>query len=193
MANQERTRQAMQAAQEITGHRQVVMRPERHNIPEKPEGATLTQCPICGRECWKMPLEPDPLPEGFTAACTSCALKMGGGTNVDAAGDSFDPGKRDLENFHQINQILGRLGFGRSPAETESVIRACGASLSGMVQLVAASQSGQLDENGGCEMRFWDLIEAGEAAVHAIGDRLGIVVCTAAVQSSDDTPVEGGQ
>lgn len=68
---------AIQAFQQITGKRQVVCRPLKANIPEAPAGAQLTACPVCGCDCWRMPLEPVPLPADCTAACTSCALKAG--------------------------------------------------------------------------------------------------------------------
>jgi hypothetical protein len=50
-------------------------RPLKANIPEAPAGAVLTNCPFCNAECWKMPKEPDPLPEHMSAGCTACALK----------------------------------------------------------------------------------------------------------------------
>jgi hypothetical protein len=52
-------------------------RPLKVNVPEAPPGATLTTCPLCGVECWKLGHEPDPLPPHMAAGCTTCALKRG--------------------------------------------------------------------------------------------------------------------
>jgi len=52
-----------------------ICRPLLENVPEGAPGWTLTTCPYCGRDCWKHPSEPDPLPPGYQAACTPCALK----------------------------------------------------------------------------------------------------------------------
>jgi hypothetical protein len=42
-----------------------------------PAGAAPAECPYCGRACWKLPQEPDPLPPDTTAACTACAINRG--------------------------------------------------------------------------------------------------------------------
>lgn len=52
-----------------------VCRPLRSNVPDAPPGATLATCAYCGAECWKLAIEPDPLPLSIRAACTVCALK----------------------------------------------------------------------------------------------------------------------
>jgi hypothetical protein len=52
-----------------------IARPLVENIPQM-EGE-IVQCPLCGRPCWKRPLEPDPLPPNTMGVCTSCALKQG--------------------------------------------------------------------------------------------------------------------
>lgn len=44
------------------------------NIPEC-EGGTIVDCPSCGEKCWKRDIEPDPLPHGVVAVCTSCMLR----------------------------------------------------------------------------------------------------------------------
>ncbi|HEV3440084.1 MAG TPA: hypothetical protein VG122_22140 [Gemmata sp.] len=56
---------------------QTVCRPLRANVPTPRPGWVLTSCPYCGAECWKMDIEPDPLPPDCTFACTDCALKRG--------------------------------------------------------------------------------------------------------------------
>jgi hypothetical protein len=58
---------------------QTVCRPRRDSFPgrEPFPGATLTACPYCGCQCWKVPQEPDPLPPDTTAACTVCAINRG--------------------------------------------------------------------------------------------------------------------
>jgi hypothetical protein len=66
---------AIEACQQMTGREQVVCRPMQINVPDGPEGAVLTDCERCGRKCWKLAIEPDPLPDGVTAACTDCALR----------------------------------------------------------------------------------------------------------------------
>ena len=48
-------------------------RPLQQNIAHI-EGGTLVDCPSCGRKCWKRLIEPDPLPRGVVAVCTSCML-----------------------------------------------------------------------------------------------------------------------
>jgi hypothetical protein len=52
-----------------------VCRPLAANLADAPAGATLGPCPYCGEPCYRLALEPDPLPEGWVAACTLCALK----------------------------------------------------------------------------------------------------------------------
>jgi hypothetical protein len=61
----------------VTPHygKYTVCRPLLVNIPERPAGAVLETCPYCGAACWKLAIEPEPLPPDFTAACTHCALK----------------------------------------------------------------------------------------------------------------------
>ena len=51
----------------------LLARPLQSNIVHI-EGGTLVDCPSCGRKCWKRPVEPDPLPRGVVAVCTSCML-----------------------------------------------------------------------------------------------------------------------
>lgn len=77
IADQEKSIIALEEAKRRTGQRQIVMRPMLSNVPEGKEGWTLTACDTCGRECWKLPMEPNVLPEGVTAACTMCALFAG--------------------------------------------------------------------------------------------------------------------
>ena len=75
---QQRTLDVLPIMQAMTGQRQVICRPLRANVPiPLHPGWTLTRCPVCECDCWKTPKEPDVLPEGVTAACTSCALKAG--------------------------------------------------------------------------------------------------------------------
>lgn len=57
------------------------MMPMRKNIPAGREGWELTQCPACGRECWKTPLLSVVLKQGAVALCTECALRKGVGAN----------------------------------------------------------------------------------------------------------------
>jgi hypothetical protein len=54
---------------------QTVCRPQARNLDSPPPGATLGPCPYCGEPCYHLAIEPDPLPEGWAAACTGCALK----------------------------------------------------------------------------------------------------------------------
>lgn len=54
-----------------------IARPLKRNIPDGIPGATLSTCQYCGAECWRLAIEPDPLPPGYAAACTECALRRG--------------------------------------------------------------------------------------------------------------------
>lgn len=51
----------------------LLARPMLQNVPEL-ENAVIVKCLVCGRACWKRDIEPDPLPPGVEAVCTSCAL-----------------------------------------------------------------------------------------------------------------------
>lgn len=53
------------------------MMPMRKNIPVGRDGWELTQCPVCGCECWKTPLLSIALQQGATALCSKCALRKG--------------------------------------------------------------------------------------------------------------------
>jgi hypothetical protein len=55
-----------------------VARPRVEYVPVAPEGATLSECPYCGCQCWQLALEKKvSMPGGFTAACSLCAMKRG--------------------------------------------------------------------------------------------------------------------
>lgn len=54
----------------------LVARPRVSHIPDY-GGGVRVKCPACGQECWKLPIEPDPLPPGFVAVCTACFVKPG--------------------------------------------------------------------------------------------------------------------
>lgn len=58
-------------------------RPLVEHVPNM-ENAEITQCPVCGKDCWKRPeLEANVKEEYFQIipTCTECALKSGGGKN----------------------------------------------------------------------------------------------------------------
>lgn len=57
---------------------QNVCRPLVGNVPHM-ENATVVACPHCGADCWKRNIEPDPLPPGWGACCTGCALRISAG------------------------------------------------------------------------------------------------------------------
>lgn len=46
-------------------------------LPHEPDwpAATLVDCAYCGGKCWKRDVEPNPIPEDYAVACTTCALK----------------------------------------------------------------------------------------------------------------------
>jgi hypothetical protein len=52
-------------------------RPLVANVPAPPAGWTRATCPYCGAACWATAIEPRPLPPGWCAACTNCALRRG--------------------------------------------------------------------------------------------------------------------
>lgn len=54
-----------------------VCRPLVSNVPNPPPGWARATCPWCGAACWATSMEPHPLPDGWVAACTNCALKRG--------------------------------------------------------------------------------------------------------------------
>lgn len=45
------------------------------NIPNGRIGWKRTVCPVCGRECWEMPVIEDLQKSGAVALCTQCALQ----------------------------------------------------------------------------------------------------------------------
>ena len=54
--------------------------PLADNVPNGKKGWRKIHCPICGDMCWKRPEDETLIPyNGLNgAACTQCALKMGG-------------------------------------------------------------------------------------------------------------------
>lgn len=57
------------------------MMPMRKNIPVGRDKWILTQCPACGRECWRTPLLSVVIQQGALALCTECAMQKGVGEN----------------------------------------------------------------------------------------------------------------
>jgi hypothetical protein len=53
---------------------QSVWRRVKANVPNGRAGWVLTRCPYCCARCWKLDIEPDPLPPGLTLACTGCVF-----------------------------------------------------------------------------------------------------------------------
>ena len=53
----------------------IFARPRVRDLPRPPAGSRQTNCPRCGAQCWRLAVEPDPIPEGMSAACSWCAVK----------------------------------------------------------------------------------------------------------------------
>ncbi len=52
----------------------LVIRPLVSNVPYGKPDWEQVQCALCGRLCWKRPVEPQVLPENCKAACSECSI-----------------------------------------------------------------------------------------------------------------------